>query len=114
MDHKNSRIKDHPNFESKATVFMAVFFIVDAMLFAACFYLDARDLESASDLMLILIFIITFLGFCFGFFYLYHVPCPACGAKTRTIKNKKADMWQAYCARCDITWSLGIGIDTGP
>ena len=114
MNNKNSNLKKHPNFAKKFMVFMAIVFFTDVILFVICFYSHSKDLEKISDISLILVFLITFLGFTFSFFCLYNVKCPSCGKKTKTIKNTDADMWQAYCAKCKITWSLGIGIDTGP
>jgi arginine exporter protein ArgO len=114
MNYKNSNLKKHPNFAKKFMVFMAIVFFTDVILFAICFYTHSNGLEKTSDISIILVFMITFFGLIFGFFRLHNVKCPSCGQKTKTIKNKEADMWQAYCTNCKITWSLGIGIDTGP
>jgi quinol-cytochrome oxidoreductase complex cytochrome b subunit len=111
---KMSNIKNHPNFGKKFTFFAFVIFIFDAIIFGLCFYLHSEGLEKTSDILLILIFVITFIFFTFGFIFLYNVKCPSCGQKTKTIKNRKIDMWQAYCSKCDVTWNLGLGIDTGP
>ena len=88
--------------------------IIDAIFFALCFYTNSIGLEKISDLSLILVFIITFLGFIYSFHRLYNVRCPSCSKKTKTIKNKEIDQWQAHCSACNIRWDLGIGTDTGP
>ena len=109
-----SNIQNHPNF-GKTFVYTAfIILALDAILFGLCFYFDNHGLEKTSDIMLISIFVLTFIGFTLGFICLYNVKCPSCGQKMKTIKNTKIDMWQAHCSKCDVIWNLGIGIDTGP
>jgi hypothetical protein len=109
-----SNIKEHPNFGRIFTLSAFAVIFLDAILFGLSFYFDSKGLEKTSDILLILVFVITFLAFTSGFICLYNVICPSCGQETKTVKNQEIDMWQAYCSKCDVTWNLGIGIDTGP
>jgi hypothetical protein len=111
---KMSHTKNHPSFGKIFTFSAFTIFILDAILFGTCFYFHNEGLEKTSDILLISVFVLTFLAFTFGFICLYNVKCPSCGQKTKTIKNTEIDMWQAYCSKCSVTWNLGIGIDTGP
>lgn len=109
-----SNLQDHPNFGRIFTLSAFAIFALDATLFGLCFYFHNKGLEKVSDILLISVFVVTFLAFTIGFIYLYNVKCPNCGLKTKTIKNTKIDMWQAYCPKCSVTWNLGLGVDTGP
>lgn len=109
-----SNTAKHPNFGKIFTMGMFTLFLVDALLFGLCFYFHGKGQEQTADLLLISVFVVTFLGFTAGFTWLYNIKCPGCGHETKTIKNKQIDMWQAYCPRCDVTWDLGAGADTGP
>jgi hypothetical protein len=106
--------KNHPNFGKLFSLFMISIFILDAFLFGFSFYFNGKGMDTTSDILMIFIFLVTFSAFSIAFFFLYNIKCPSCGKKTKTIKNKKMDMWQAYCAKCDVTWNLGLGTDTGP
>lgn len=109
-----SNLQDHPNFGRIFTRSAFVIFAVDATLFGLCFYFHNKGLEKLSYILLISVFVVTFLALTTGFIRLYNFKCPNCGCKTNTIKNKNIDMWQVYCPKCSVTWNLGLGIDTGP
>ncbi len=48
-------------------------------------------------------------------FYLRsHLPIHRKMPFMRTKTIKKWTCGKAYCSKCDVTWNLGIGIDTGP
>jgi hypothetical protein len=57
------------------------------------------------------LFVVFILVFIRLYYWLYHQPCPECGARTVTCM-KSAELpggWSARCNRCDILWDLGIG-----
>ena len=107
-------IKKHPGIAGKVTGFIITFGVLGAVAMGLFFFLGNKGYEKISDWMLIAFFVFVPIGLVGGFIMLYNVRCPDCGGKTKTIQNKEIDMWQAHCSKCDVTWNLGIGIDTGP
>lgn len=108
------KVKDHPGIGGKVTGFIITFGVLGAIAIGLFFYLGSKGLEEVSNYMLIAFFVLVPAGLVGGFIMLYNVTCPDCGGHTKTIKNKEADMWQAYCAKCDTTWNLGLGTNVDP
>jgi hypothetical protein len=44
---------------------------------------------------------------------LYHVDCPRCHARLKTVKNRGMCRYEAVCGRCNIAWELGVAIGYG-
>ena len=107
-----SERRTHPNFEKKCTFFTLSCASLAVISIGLCFYFDAKGSETLPDVFIGLFAFFTLLGAVGTMIKLYTVRCYACGGPTNTIKNTEEDMWQAHCSRCDITWDLGIGIDT--
>ena len=109
-----NKIKNHPGISRKVTGFIITFGVLGAVAMGLFFFLGEKGYQEISDWMLIAFFVLVTTGLVGGFIMLYNVSCPDCGGKTKTIQNKKIDMWQAYCPKCKITWNLGIGTNVGP
>lgn len=105
--------KKHPSISRTVIAFIFSFAFLGIIAFGLSFYLDGKN-DQISDGMMIAFMILVSFGLIGGFIILHNVRCPDCGGRTRTIQNKKLDMWQAHCPKCDITWDLGLGTDTGP
>ena len=110
---ENDMTKKHPSMSKKITGFIFSFAFLGVVAIGLSFYLDGKY-NQISDWMLIVFMILVSSGLIGGFVMLYNVRCPDCGGKTKTIQNKKLDMWQAHCPKCEITWNLGLGTDTSP
>ena len=82
-----SNIKNHPNFGKIFVYFAFAILALDTILFCFCFH--NHGLEKTSDILLIYVFVITFIGFTFGFICIYDVKCPSCGQKNENNKNYK-------------------------
>ncbi|EDY83867.1 hypothetical protein VDG1235_3494 [Verrucomicrobiia bacterium DG1235] len=108
------KVKDHPNISRKVTSFVLTFGVLAAISMGLFFYLGEKGYEELSNWMLIAFFVLVPTALLGAFIILNTVKCPDCGGSTKTIQNKQEDMWQAHCSRCNTTWNLGIGIDTGP
>lgn len=93
--------------------FVLTFAILGVIAFGLFFYFSHREYEGPAAWMMGLFWLCGCIGLLGGFLKLYTVRCPECGGRTRTIQNRRIDMWQAHCARCAIAWNLGVGIDTG-
>ena len=106
--------RDHPSISGKVMGFIFLFAFLAVIAFGLFLYLKSEGYEHLSGWFLMGFFVLVPIGLAGGFVMLYHVKCPACGGETKTIQNKKLDMWQAHCPKCQITWNLGLGIDTGP
>jgi hypothetical protein len=107
-------IEPYPKIGRRVTRFIITFGILGAIAMGLFFYLGSEGHEELANAMLIAFFLLVPFGLLGGFFMLYTVRCPRCGGATKTLQNKKMDMWQAHCERCKVTWDLGIGCDSGP
>ena len=104
-----SEIRKHRTFAKRIMIWILIFAFLALLSFGVWLYFDSEELFFNED-----IFFYFFAGFVFialvgAHNQIHNVKCCVCGGKTKTIKNTKEDMWQAYCESCNITWSLGIG-----
>ncbi|MDD4173948.1 MAG: hypothetical protein WC328_04530 [Kiritimatiellia bacterium] len=105
--------KKHPSMSRRMITFIFTVALLGVFAIGLSFCLDGKN-DQISDLMLISFMILVSTGLIGGFVMLYNVRCPDCGGRTQTTQNNKLDMWQAHCQKCDITWDLGLGTETGP
>ncbi len=110
----NGEIRELPGIGRRVTRVVLSFGVLAAIAMGLFFYSGSRGYDEVSNWLLIAFFVLVPVGLITGFVILNNVRCPACGGSTSTIRNREADMWQARCSTCHVTWNLGVGIDTDP
>jgi hypothetical protein len=108
------QIKKHPTSEKRfirtCIVLIVGFFAAIALLLLLDEYFGAF-MDRIGFYYVCGLFVVFIAAFICLYYWLYHQPCPECGARTVT-RMTSAELpggWSARCNRCDILWDLGIG-----
>jgi len=107
-----SDVRNYPDFAKRFMMFVFSFAGLAIISFALCFYFNGKGHETLSDIFIGLAALFTCIGLGGGSLKVFTVKCYVCRGKTKTIKNTEKDVWQAFCPKCNITWNLGLGINT--
>lgn len=104
--------KNHPFFGEYFRIFFFRAWFIIVILFISSLFLSKMNFPLLSGFSAILFgFSIPYtIGYLL--YKLYHIECPHCYSKLKTIKNLKLSKYEAVCNKCQIIWDVGIGVDT--